>query len=93
VPRGDAFPDFTSLRATLLATSYGVICLSSPIAKNIFIFIRPKSPAYERRPVPNEGRIMIVILRGTGCGGRGSVVARFYAWTSDTEAYGEVVWS
>jgi hypothetical protein len=36
---------------------------------------------------------MIVILRGTGCGGRGSVVARFYAWTSDTEAYGEVVWS
>jgi hypothetical protein len=29
----------------------------------------------------NEGRIMIVVLRGTGCGGRGSVVARF--WRAD----------
>jgi hypothetical protein len=29
----------------------------------------------------NEGRIAIVILRGMGCGGRGSVVARF--WRAD----------
>ena len=36
---------------------------------------------------------MVVILRGTGCGGRDSVVARLGARTSGAEAYGEVVWS
>jgi hypothetical protein len=36
---------------------------------------------------------MIVILRETGCGGRGGVVARFCARTNGAEAYGEVVWS
>ena len=42
---------------------------------------------------PQEGRIMIVVLRGMGCGGRGSVVARFMRGTNDSVAYGEVVWS
>jgi hypothetical protein len=33
----------------------------------------------------NEGRIMIVVLRGMGCGGRGGVVARF--WRADERCY------
>jgi len=44
-------------------------------------------------PCPEEGRIMIVVKRGVGCGGRGSVATRLCAWTSDAGAYGEVVWS
>jgi hypothetical protein len=36
---------------------------------------------------------MVVVKRGVGCGGRGSVATRLCAWTSDAGAYGEVVWS
>jgi hypothetical protein len=36
-----------------------------------------KSPAYCAYPVPKEGTSAVVTDVGTGCGGRGSVVARF----------------
>jgi hypothetical protein len=52
-----------------------------------------KSTAFLLRPASNEGRIMIVILRETGCGGRFGVVMCSRAWTNGDEAYGEVVWS
>jgi hypothetical protein len=41
VLHGEAFPDFAAAQSGLhiLATTYGVICLSSPISKNIFVFI------------------------------------------------------
>jgi hypothetical protein len=45
------------------------------------------------RLVPSEGRLAIVTKRGTGCGGRGSVVARLWRADERREAYGEVVWS
>jgi hypothetical protein len=45
--------------------------------KNFSLFSQGKSVAFSMHPVPNEGRIMIVILRGTGRGGRDGVVARF----------------
>jgi hypothetical protein len=44
--------------------------------KNFPLLFPGKSFAFRGHPVPNEGRIMIVILRGTGRGGRDSVVAR-----------------
>jgi hypothetical protein len=62
--------------------------LSSPRAKNIFVFIDGKSPAYVSRPVPEEGRLAIVTKRGAGCGGRGR-----RSLTSGADADGEVVWS
>jgi hypothetical protein len=43
--------------------------------------------------LPTEGRIAIVVLRGPGCGGRGSVAMRFGAWTSGAAVYDEIVWS
>jgi hypothetical protein len=46
-----------------------------------------------RIPSHQKGRLAIVTKRGTGCGGRGSVVARKSAWANDGVAYGEVVWS
>jgi hypothetical protein len=55
-----------------------LICLSSPSFKNIPVFLRGKSPAYLRHPVPVEGTLAIVTDVGAGCGGRGSVVARFF---------------
>jgi hypothetical protein len=36
-----------------------------------------KSPAFMVHPVPKEGTSAVVIDVGAGCGGRGSVVARF----------------
>jgi hypothetical protein len=36
---------------------------------------------------------MVVVKRGVGCGGRGSVATRLCTWTSDAGADGEVVWS
>jgi hypothetical protein len=56
--------------------------LSSPRAKKFSLFFSGKSVAFKRRPASNEGRIMIVILRETGCGGRFGVVTRFRAWTN-----------
>src|SRR5665213_199859 len=47
-----------------------LICLSSPICKNIFISFRPKSPAYNGRLIPHEGALAIVTNVGMGCGGR-----------------------
>ena len=38
--------------------------LSSPLRKNILIFRRPKSPHISNRPVPLEGRLMIVTIAG-----------------------------
>jgi hypothetical protein len=43
-------------------------------------------------PSHTEGRFAIVTDVGAGCGGRGSVGARF-ARTNGAKAYGEVVWS
>jgi hypothetical protein len=51
--------------------------LSSPRAKYFPLSFDGKSVAFRGRPASNEGRIMIVILRETGCGGRDGVVARF----------------
>jgi hypothetical protein len=42
--------------------------LSSPICKNIFVFIRPKSDAYSLPPRAHKGRIMVVT--DVGCGMR-----------------------
>jgi hypothetical protein len=67
--------------------------LSSPHAKYFLLCFDRKSVAFSGCPASNEGRIMIVILRETGCGGRFGVVARFYARTNGVDAYGEVVWS
>jgi hypothetical protein len=54
-----------------------LVSLSSPVWKNIFVFICPKSPAFIVHPVPQEGTSAVVTDAGTGRGGRGSVVARF----------------
>jgi len=44
--------------------------LSSPLAKNILVFRRRKSPYICRRPVPNRGAARDRHERGAGCGGR-----------------------
>jgi hypothetical protein len=50
---------------------------TSPALKNISVLFGGKSPAYCGYPVPKEGTSAVVTDVGTGCGGRGSVVARF----------------
>jgi hypothetical protein len=64
-----------------------LICLSSPICKNISVFIEGKSPAYYRHPVPREGRWPSSLALG-----RGAVDADALL-TNGAEAYGKVVWS
>jgi hypothetical protein len=75
-----ARPDFPGWGKSL-------ICLSSPVCKNIFISFRPKSPAYSTYPVPQEGRFAIVTDVG-----RDAVDADALL-TNSAEADGEVVWS
>ena len=81
-----------------------LICLSSPVYKNILIPFRPKSPAYFGRLIPHEGTLAIVTNVGTGCGGRGSVGRACFRGavsvsdyatrrTNDANVYGKTVWS
>jgi hypothetical protein len=51
--------------------------------KYFLLFFGGKSVAFRGRPASNEGRIMIVILRETGCGGRDGVVMCSRMWTND----------
>ena len=55
-----------SIRVALICPTMGksAISLSSPLKKNILVFARPKSPAYNSRPVPPEGRLAIVTDAG-----------------------------
>ena len=48
--------------------------LSSPLCKNISVFVPPKSHLELLVSHPTEGRIAIVTDAGCGCGGRGSVL-------------------
>jgi hypothetical protein len=54
-----------------------LICPSCQSVATVVVDRSGKSVAFKGRPASNEGRIMIVILRETGCGGRFGVVARF----------------
>jgi hypothetical protein len=47
--------------------------LSSPSAKNIFVFVLPKSAAYPSLSRPTRGAIARRHERGAGCGGRKGV--------------------
>jgi hypothetical protein len=67
-------PNPASMRG---APASDLLPLSSHFCKNISVFIDGKSPAYCGHPVPKEGTSAVVTDVGTGCGGRGSVVARF----------------
>jgi hypothetical protein len=70
-----------------------LICPSCQSVAGVAVDRHGKSVAFRGRPASNEGRIMIVILRETGCGGRDGVVARFARGRTALNAYGEVVWS
>jgi hypothetical protein len=66
-----------------------LICLSSPVCKNIFISFRPKSPAYFDRLIPHEGTLAIVTNVGMGW----DAVDAKALLTNSADADGEVVWS
>lgn len=70
-PRSDTEGD-VSMAADLLRRA----TVFSAAGEKFSLFSQGKSVAFSMHPVPNEGRIMIVVLRGTGRGGRDSVVAR-----------------
>jgi hypothetical protein len=57
--------------------SHLLICPSCQSVAPVVVDRSGKSVAFKGRPASNEGRIMIVISRETGCGGRFGVVARF----------------
>src|SRR6478672_8958824 len=62
--------------------------LSSPLCKNIFVFVRPKSVHLFAPSRPTEGRSRDRHGRGTGCGGH-----RWRRRRPALEVDGEVVWS
>jgi hypothetical protein len=55
------------------ATGKSVICLSSPLCKNILLRVYPKSNLELSPSRPLAGALAIVTNVGMGCGGRGSV--------------------
>jgi hypothetical protein len=61
--------------------------------KNIPVFIRRKSVAYLRRPVPERGALAIVTNVGAGAVDVSALSRALCMWTNGVEADGEVVWS
>ena len=73
--------------ALICPTGCSVICLSSPVRKNIPLRAGPKSTLYPLPSRPNEGRLAIVTDAGR------DAVDVAVSLTNDAKADGEVVWS
>jgi hypothetical protein len=74
------------------ANHFGLSEMKATFCKNISVFARLKSDAYQGVPCPQEGRFAIVT--DVGCGMRWTrrcQGARIASQTNDAEAYGQVV--
>ncbi len=97
----------TTKPAQVICPSGGLLTgVSSPICKNISVFTYPKSSLELTSSHPTRGAYHDRHGRGVGCGGRGSVGARWgrraglkacerhlSEQTNDADADGKIVWS